>query len=112
MTRELRCRINTRVLRTVLGIVLVLSRAALPSPAEAQSWVKTTAPHTNWSSIASSSDGSNLVAAASATPSAPFTLAPGPIFTSKDGGITWTQTQAPLLVWKANAVPVVFLPPK
>ena len=63
----------------------------------AQGWVKTSAPSTNWISIASSADGSKLIAAAS---SGFFTsTVAGLIFQSPDFGATWRQTTAPLADW-------------
>lgn len=46
-------------------------------------WTLTSAPTNNWTSVASSSDGSKLVATAS------FYSTPGPIYTSTNSGITW-----------------------
>lgn len=49
-------------------------------------WIQTSAPtNLSWNSIASSSDGTKLAAAAS----------PGGIFTSTNSGTTWIQTSAP-----------------
>ena len=44
-------------------------------------WTQTSAPSKNWISVASSSDGSKLVAA----------VIHGPIYTSSDSGGSWTQ---------------------
>src|SRR3989442_1029319 len=63
------------------------------NPAFAQSWMQTSAPITNWTSIASSADGSKLVAVAN----------PGPIYTSTNSGDTWTPTSAPTTNWQAVA---------
>jgi hypothetical protein len=48
-------------------------------------WVLSSAPNNVWSSVASSADGSHLVA----------TAYPGGIYTSADSGATWTLTSAP-----------------
>jgi len=56
------------------------------SPAATDHWIQTSAsPDNVWSSVASSADGSRLVA----------TAYPGGIYTSADSGNTWTQTSAP-----------------
>lgn len=57
----------------------------------AQTWVQTSAPETNWTSVASSADGSNLVAAVSN----------GLIYLSTDGGGSWQPTSAPVGNWLA-----------
>src|SRR5579859_6961582 len=97
MTHEVGWRIDIWTFRTLLGVMLALSGGACPGSVRAQGWIKTTAPHTNWSSIACSADGTKLVAAASGYLTSQGV--PGPIFTSEDSGKTWTQTQAPLLGW-------------
>jgi hypothetical protein len=56
------------------------------------SWQQTSAPTENWTSIASSADGSRVVAAAT-----------GPIFTSTNSGGTWQQSTGPLTNWAAVA---------
>src|ERR1039457_2413130 len=61
-----------------LGIIL---------PASAQTWTQTSAPGTNWTAIASSADGSTLVA-----------LNHDVIYVSTNSGITWqSATNAPIL---------------
>lgn len=55
-----------------------------------ENWTQTSAPSTNWSSVASSSDGTHLVAV----------VDPGPIYTSTDSGVTWApQPGAPTTNW-------------
>jgi hypothetical protein len=56
-------------------------------------WAATSAPATNWYSIASSADGTVLAAVVSA----------GPIYTSTNSGRTWTKTGAPIANWYAIA---------
>ena len=56
------------------------------NPAFAQMWTQTTAPMANWVSVASSADGSKLVAAVKG----------GPIYTSPHAGLTWEPTRAPI----------------
>jgi photosystem II stability/assembly factor-like uncharacterized protein len=52
-------------------------------------WVQTSAPSEPWQSIASSSDGTHLVAVVEG----------GGIYTSTNAGVTWTQTSAPSAEW-------------
>jgi len=56
-------------------------------PAFAQTWTQTSAPNSFWLSIASSADGSKLVA---------FSHGPGSgtIYTSTNSGVTWTSNRA------------------
>lgn len=68
-------------------LTLLLSLAT--STTFAQAWTLTSAPITNWSCVASSADGSKLVAAAS----------PGFIYTSMNSGRSWTQSTAPSNAW-------------
>jgi hypothetical protein len=62
-------------------------------PALAQVWTQTSAPRTNWSCVASSADGSRLVA----------TVSGGLIYTSTNSGSTWTATSAPAMNWSSAA---------
>jgi hypothetical protein len=57
-------------------------------PASAQIWTQTSAPLTNWTSVASSADGTKLVAVSDRA-----------IYTSADSGVTWTPTSAPVTNW-------------
>jgi hypothetical protein len=59
----------------------------------AQEWTATGAPVTNWSSVASSADGSKLVAAVNG----------GLIYTSTNSGSTWVATSAPNNGWRSVA---------
>src|ERR1019366_5810490 len=65
-------------------------------------WTLTSAPVADWTSVASSADGSKLVAvseSASGDPGNPNGL----IYTSTDSGATWTATSAPRTEWWAVA---------
>ena len=62
-------------------------------PLSAQTWVLTSAPAKEWTSIACSADGSKLVA----------TIHVGGIYTSANSGATWTQTSAPTKEWTSIA---------
>jgi hypothetical protein len=55
-----------------------------------------------WSAVASSADGTNLVAAAEATEGA-GTFLPGPIYTSTNAGVSWMPSGAPSNVWYSVA---------
>jgi hypothetical protein len=57
----------------------------------AQNWTQTTAPTTNWTSVASSADGSRFVAVVSG----------GLIYTSTNSGGAWTASAAPSNTWAA-----------
>lgn len=71
-------------------ILLVASTALLTANSEfAQTWTQTSAPVTNWTGIASSADGTKLVAVADR----------GGIWVSTNSGATWTQTSAPQSGW-------------
>jgi hypothetical protein len=61
--------------------------------AAAQTWTQTSAPSNSWASVASSADGSKLVAAAIG----------GSIYISTNSGIDWTLTSAPSGSWVSVA---------
>src|ERR1700690_2533450 len=65
------------------------------NPVSAQTWTQTKAPTNTWTCIASSADGSKLVASGLR-----LTI---PIYTSADGGGTWTLTIAPSNSWNSVA---------
>jgi hypothetical protein len=65
----------------------------------AQAWITTTAPLTNWEAVASSADGSKLVAVVYTDGHG----GGGPIFVSSDSGTNWTLTSAPLAEWDTVA---------
>jgi hypothetical protein len=62
----------------------------------AQTWVQTIAPNEQWQSIASSADGTKLVAVADNNPD---NMGIGVIYTSTNSGSTWTSNNAPNLTW-------------
>ena len=67
----------------------------------AQTWTQTSAPSTNWNSVAASADGVHLVAAVGDLFS-PYIY--GPIYTSTNFGVTWEQqTNAPIKDWRKVA---------
>jgi hypothetical protein len=72
----------------------------------AQSWTQTSAPITNWTSMACSGDGNKLIAAANGGvgPGPYYIIAPGSIYISTNSGVTWTQaTNAPTADWTSVA---------
>jgi hypothetical protein len=70
-------------------------------------WTKTGAPTNEWSAVASSSDGTKLVAVAhTGGPGCEQSLQgtyTGPIYTSTDSGNTWTEQNAPSNYWTGVA---------
>ncbi|MGD0349624.1 MAG: hypothetical protein ABSB84_04825 [Verrucomicrobiota bacterium] len=63
-----------------------------------ETWTKTSVPSNQWMYVASSADGTRLIAAAGA-----LTLS-GPIYTSTDSGVTWTSNNVPYTNWSAVAI--------
>jgi photosystem II stability/assembly factor-like uncharacterized protein len=78
--------------KNLLQIVSVwcgLLTMALPSPA--QTWTQTSAPYGSWTSVASSADGSKLVAAT--------LYFPRGIYTSTNSGSSWIPNNLPDSAW-------------
>src|SRR5437867_4997647 len=69
----------------------------LLNPAFSQTWTQTSAPITNWHAVASSADGTKLVAVAGRAGQG------GPIFTSTNSGLDWTLALAPIASWYSVA---------
>jgi photosystem II stability/assembly factor-like uncharacterized protein len=78
---------------TKLSVYVSFIVLALSSSLNAQNWVLTSAPNTNWSAVACSADGRKLVATVNA----------GLIYTSPDFGVTWFPTPAPATNWSSVA---------
>jgi hypothetical protein len=78
-----------------LLLVICVWLAAVPA-VPAQTWTLTSAPITNWQSVASSADGTKLVAAAGGYVGS---AGRAPIFLSTNAGISWTQSSAPVTNW-------------
>lgn len=74
------------------GVLLFLF---LTAGAVAQGWVQTSAPITNWVSVACSADGQQIVAAVGEYVSS----AAGSIYISTNGGVSWVLTAAPVANW-------------
>jgi hypothetical protein len=75
-----------KLLMVFCGLLFVM-------PAVAQTWTQTFAPTNFWWSIASSADGSKLVALIGGVPYAKA------ICTSADSGATWTSNTVPAVEW-------------
>ena len=82
----------------VTMILFGLSNAA--DFAFGQTWVQSDAPDNSWVSVASSADGTKLVAAATMQISGGTQYGTGQIYTSTNSGLNWTiQTNAPATEW-------------
>ncbi|MGD0350032.1 MAG: sialidase family protein [Verrucomicrobiota bacterium] len=77
-----------KILLTTVAAVCGLSLVV--DPGLAQTWTQTSAPTNYWQSIASSADGSKLVAAVS------YTSAGSGIYTSTNSGATWALNNLPI----------------
>lgn len=75
----------------VFGIGILL--LSLVNSGRAQTWTLTSAPATNWSAVASSADGSKVVAS----------VIGGLIYVSSNFGSTWLPSSAPSNAWSAVA---------
>jgi hypothetical protein len=74
----------------------VLTKGGL---ANAQTWVTTSAPITNWVSLAVSADGSRLLAAAN-----DFQKTNGALYLSANSGASWTPMLATNFLWASVAI--------
>jgi photosystem II stability/assembly factor-like uncharacterized protein len=63
------------------------------------SWLQNNVPVTGWQKIATSADGTRLIAAAWRSSSDPR----GPIYTSTNSGLTWISNSIPTNVWNCVA---------
>jgi photosystem II stability/assembly factor-like uncharacterized protein len=75
---------------TLLFVGTLLSNL---SPVSGQSWVRTSAPSVDWTSVASSANGRKVAA----------TVYGGRIYTSTNSGTTWTISGAPTKLWSSIA---------
>ena len=82
-----------------LAITALAGLTLLAGSAFAQTWTQTSAPITNWTSIACSADGTKVVATAIGG----FPGDIGPVYMSTNSGATWTQTSAPITNWQSVA---------
>jgi hypothetical protein len=67
-------------------------------------WTLASAPRTNWTAVACSSDGNKIFATVSRDQEVfPWVASQGPIYFSKDAGLTWMQSSAPITNWSSVA---------
>src|SRR6266516_1347250 len=85
-----------KVKRSISAISALASLLTVAKPALAQTWMQTSAPTNYWSCVASSADGTKLVAAAG-------DYSKGLVFTSTNSGATWTPASAPSNYWSSVA---------
>jgi hypothetical protein len=83
-------------------LVAVFDGPVYTSTNNGATWTQTGAPSNNWVSVASSADGTRLVAAANVS-EGHLIRGDGLIYTSADSGTTWTQTTAPFNNWMSVA---------
>ena len=82
----------------LLALTASLGLFSIGNPIQAQNWTLTSAPNNSWTSVASSADGTKLVASANA-----YGMAPGEIYTSADSGATWIRADVPSNGWSSVA---------
>ncbi len=80
-----------RIIYRELAACLLLATDCPPAPA--QNWRPTSSPMTNWQAVASSADGTKLIAAVNG----------GLIYTSTNCGNSWTAGTAPITNWASVA---------
>ena len=78
---------------SILLMVAIAGLRASANPGLGLNWVAATAPVTNWTSLASSADGSNLVAS----------VDEGGIYFSTNSGAAWQPSDAPVEYWSGIA---------
>jgi hypothetical protein len=83
-------------------LVLLLLAAVYGLEAFGQTWTLTSAPLTNWSTLACSADGTRIIATVSGLSEFSVSL-PGPIYVSTNSGTNWSLTPAPTTVWASAA---------
>src|SRR5437867_9286218 len=86
--------------KPLLLAAVIAAPLALLGSAFAQDWTQTPAPHCFWQGVASSADGTKLIAAAYMTDT---NYNPGWLFVSTNSGLTWRQTTAPNQFWERVA---------
>lgn len=84
---------------TLITVAAGVFFALVATCAPAQEWTQTTAPSTNWSALASSADGSKLIATARGS----FTENV-PIYISTNAGVTWQESTPPLTNYDWSSV--------
>jgi len=92
--RELQSHNPPKGMSALLAVAVGLLSAI--HPGSAQSWTKTSAPVLSWTAVASSADGTKLVAVANDLPT-------GAVYLSTNSGATWTPADAPSGAWNCVA---------
>jgi hypothetical protein len=82
-----------------LPLAFGLSLLGAGLSAQAQTWIPSSAPITNWFCVASSATGRKLFAGARGTDGGNG----GPMYSSDDAGASWNQTGAPIASWASIA---------
>jgi uncharacterized repeat protein (TIGR03803 family) len=91
----------TKFIKTLIYTGAVLgSTLAVVSPAFAQNWTQTAAPRWGWTSVASSADGTKLIAGSDWWVGYDES---GRIYTSIDSGVTWISNNVPQAHWRSVA---------
>ncbi len=85
---------NQKYLWQAIAVALFIGVGSLP----AQNWIVSTAPSFNWKGVASSADGSKLVAVIGGQGART-----GSIYVSTNSGASWQLTSAPSLWWQCVA---------
>jgi hypothetical protein len=80
-----------------MAAVALFSSAIFTSTNYGATWASNSVPVEPWWRIASSADGTKLVALGGGL------TGPGPIYVSADSGQTWTQANAPVTNWVSVA---------
>jgi hypothetical protein len=96
--RKMKTPLSTRQKYSVLLLAVLGGLLTVVNLASAQGWIKTSAPAYSWKTLASSADGTKLVAAGYSKNFVGYRN-PVPIYTSADAGMTWLQTSAPSNPW-------------
>jgi hypothetical protein len=81
-------------------VFLYLVIGGLSPKAHAQTWVLTSAPTNEWSTVASSADGTRLIAASGY---GFYSTTVSPIYLSTNAGLTWSSNNSPVSNWGAVA---------
>src|SRR5262245_16612079 len=87
----------------ILAMAVSASLLTMIRPSFSQTWTQTSAPVTNWTSIACSADGRNIVAVAGRFEGFQTSYGVGQIYISDDSGTTWRLTSAPVTNWASVA---------
>ena len=94
-----------KTISNLIAAGIIFAATDIVHHASAQTWTPTSAPNgAGWTSIASSADGTKLVAVGAYIWDGGGNMyVPFPIYTSDDSGLTWMQTSAPSNVWASVA---------